>query len=174
SDATVHDPSVVRDGDAFFVFGSHLASARTSDWMHWTQISTSPEPGNVLVPNPQEEFQEALTWVDTDTFWAPDVIRLGDGRYYFYCCVGRLDQPRAALGLAVADAITGPYSNLGIMLRSGMWGEPSHDGTIYDPTVHPNTVDPDVFFDQSGRLWMVYGSYSGGIFILEMDPATGF
>ena len=25
-----------------------------------------------------------------------------------------------------------------------------------------------------GRLWMVYGSYSGGIFIVEMDPETGF
>ena len=39
---------------------------------------------------------------------------------------------------------------------------------------HPNTVDPDVFFDQAGKLWMVYGSYSGGIFILELDRATGF
>ncbi|HET8970440.1 MAG TPA: LamG-like jellyroll fold domain-containing protein, partial [Candidatus Nanopelagicales bacterium] len=36
----------------------------------------------------------------------------------------------------------------------------------------PNVVDPDVFFDRSGKLWMVYGSYSGGIFILELDPAT--
>ena len=25
----------------------------------------------------------------------------------------------------------------------------------------------------SGKLWMVYGSYSGGMFILEMDEATG-
>src|SRR6185503_8525832 len=58
--------------------------------------------------------------------------------------------------------------------RTGMFGQPSPDGTNYDPSVHPNTVDPDVFFDQAGKLWMVYGSYSGGIFILEMDPATGF
>ncbi len=54
-----------------------------------------------------------------------------------------------------------------------MWGQPSYDGTIYDPTKHPNTVDPDVFFDATGRLWMVYGSYSGGIFILELDRTTG-
>ena len=97
-----------------------------------------------------------------------------DGRFYFYYCVGRLDAPRAALGIAVSDSITGPYTNLGVILKSGMFGEPSHDGTIYDPTRHPNTVDPDVFFDRTGRLWMVYGSYSGGIFILELDPATGF
>jgi len=41
------------------------------------------------------------------------------------------------------------------------------------PTIHPNAVDPHVFFDVDGDLWMVYGSYSGGIFILEMDPETG-
>lgn len=48
------------------------------------------------------------------------------------------------------------------------------DGEVYDATEKPNVVDPDVFWDKDGKLWMVYGSYSGGIFILELDPATGF
>ncbi len=39
--------------------------------------------------------------------------------------------------------------------------------------VHPNVVDPNTFFDTTGNLWMVYGSYSGGIFILAMDETTG-
>lgn len=34
-------------------------------------------------------------------------------------------------------------------------------------------VDPDVFYDKDNNLWMVYGSYSGGIFIMKMDPVTG-
>jgi arabinan endo-1,5-alpha-L-arabinosidase len=37
----------------------------------------------------------------------------------------------------------------------------------------PNVVDPNTFFDKDGKLWMIYGSYSGGIFILEMDATTG-
>ena len=57
--------------------------------------------------------QEALAWVGSNTFWAPDVIRLPDGRFYFYYCVGRLDAPVAALGVAVSDSITGPYTNVG-------------------------------------------------------------
>ena len=176
TNVTVHDPSVVRVGSEFYVFGSHLASARTSDWQRWTQITTdtTADGGNALVPDPQTQFQEALDWVNSETFWAPDVIQLGDGRFYFYYCVGRLDAPVAALGVAVSDSITGPYTNVDLMLRSGMFGQPSEDGTNYDATRHPNTVDPDVFFDQTGKLWMVYGSYSGGIFILELDPATGF
>jgi len=173
TEVTVHDPSVVRDGGTFYVFGSHLASARSTDLMHWVQISTSPAVGNALVPNPAVEFQAALAWAQTDTFWAPDVIRLPDGKYYFYYCACQGTSSRSALGLAVADQITGPYRNVGIMLESGMWGQPSPDGQIYDNAIHPNTVDPSVFFDQTGKYWMVYGSYSGGIFILAMDPATG-
>jgi beta-xylosidase len=174
SNVTVHDPSVVRAGSQFHVFGSHLASARTGDWMHWTQISSEPNATNPLVPNPQSHFASAIAWVGgNNAFWAPDVIQLGDGRFYYYYCIGRLDEPRAVLGVAVADTISGPYTDRGIILRSGMWGLPSEDGTIYDPTRHPNAVDPDVFFDQAGKLWMVYGSYSGGIFILQMDPGTG-
>ena len=50
----------------------------------------------------------------------------------------------------------------------------SEDGvTNYDAQVHPNVVDPNTFFDQAGKLWMIYGSYSGGIFILAMDETTG-
>lgn len=171
-EAVVHDPSVVRGRETFYVFGSHLASAKTTDLMNWTQISTSPATGNPLVPNAAVEFQEVLSWAQTNTFWAPDVIRLGDGKYYMYYCACRGDAPRSAMGLAVADSIEGPYRHVAVLLRSGMSGA-SEDGTPYDATKHPNVVDPAVFFDQAGKLWMVYGSYSGGIFILEMDPATG-
>ena len=173
SSATVHDPSVVRSGSSYYVFGSHLASASSTDLMNWTQISTSAAAGNALVPQPAVEFQEALTWAQTNTFWAPDVIRLGDGRYYFYYCACKGDSPRSALGIAVADSITGPYHNVTIFLKSGMYGQISPDGKLYDNAIHPNVVDPSVFYDANGTLRMVYGSYSGGIFIMTLDPATG-
>ncbi len=174
TNVSVHDPSIVRDGSTFYIFGSHLASASTTDLMHWTQLSTDPVVGNPIFPNPPVDLADAVAWVGGSYgYWAPDVIKLGDGHDYFYYCVGRLDQPRAALGLAVSDTITGPYSDLGVMLRSGPGGQPAEAGSVYDPTIHPNTIDPAVFYDQTGRLWMVYGSYSGGIFILELDPASG-
>lgn len=34
-------------------------------------------------------------------------------------------------------------------------------------------VDPHAFVDADGRHRLVYGSYSGGIFLLDLDPATG-
>ena len=173
SEATVHDPSVIRVGERYYVFGSHLGAAWTSDLMNWTQISTNAAAGNTLIPNVAVEMQEALSWASTNTFWAPDVIQLGDGRFYMYYCNSIGNAPRGVTGLAVADAVGGPYRNVGVLLKSGMWGQASPDGTIYDATVHPHTVDPAVFFDATGRLWMMYGSYSGGIFIMELNPETG-
>ncbi len=173
SNVSVHDPSVIKVDETYYVFGSHLASAKSKDLMSWTQLSSGVDEGNVLIPNVTEELSETLSWAQSDTLWAPDVIQLSDGKFYMYYDACRGDSPLSAMGIAVSDKIEGPYKNKGIILKSGMAGT-GDDGEIYDATVKPNVVDPDVFFDKNGKLWMVYGSYSGGIFILELDSNTGF
>ncbi|WP_024462406.1 family 43 glycosylhydrolase [Marinimicrobium sp. LS-A18] len=174
AEATVHDPSVIKVDDTYYVFGSHLAAAKSDDLMQWQQVADGANAANPLFDDVQTELRETFEWAQTDTLWAADVIQLEDGRFYMYYNASRGDSPRSAMGVAVADEIEGPYRNEGIFLRSGMWGQPSEDGTIYDARIHPNVVDPDAFFDAEGKLWMVYGSYSGGLFIFEMDPETGF
>ncbi|GIP17689.1 hypothetical protein J40TS1_33310 [Paenibacillus montaniterrae] len=37
----------------------------------------------------------------------------------------------------------------------------------------PNAIDPELSYDSAGNLWMSYGSWSGGIYILQIDRATG-
>lgn len=166
-EVSVHDPSIIKAGDGYYyIFGSHMAAARSLDLIAWEQISFDAQEGCTLVENVQEEMKEALRWARTDTFWAPDVQQLADGRYYYYYCTCEGSSPLSSLGLAVSDKPEGPYENLGVFLKSGMAG--------YDATELPNVVDPHTFFDKEGKLWMVYGSYSGGIYILEMNPETGF
>lgn len=165
-EASVHDPSVIRAADGvFYIYGSHMAAARSTDLMSWSVFSRNADTGCRLVENVQEEMKEALAYAKTTTFWAPDVIQLADGRYYLYYCACEGSSPLSALGLAVADGPEGPFRDLGVFLKSG--------GPGYDATVLPNAVDPCVFFDREGKLWMVYGSYSGGIYILEMNEETG-
>jgi len=169
---SVHDPSVIKVDNAYYVFGSHLAAAKSEDLRNWRLLESRVHNGNRLIPNVYTELEETFAWAETDTLWAPDVTRLADDRFYMYYCACRGDSPLSALGIAVANDVEGPYENLGIILQSGgMWAP---DQTIYDANVHPNVVDPHVFYDAEGKLWMVYGSYSGGIFILELDPETGF
>lgn len=174
ANVTVHDPAIVRDGATYHVFGSHMASASSKDLLAWKQIASGPATPNALIrnQNPRAEFAEALAWAQTDTFWAPDVIKLGDGKYYYYYCACQGSSPLSALGLAVADSIEGPYANVAILLKSGMTGM-SPAGVNYNVNIHPNVVDPSLFYDKTGKLWMVYGSFSGGIFILAIDSAPG-
>ena len=40
-------------------------------------------------------------------------------------------------------------------------------------TYWPNCIDPCAFFDEEGELWLAYGSWSGGIFMLKLDKETG-
>lgn len=175
SEVSVHDPSVIRVDGTWYVFGSHLAGAKTDDLMHWTLIDSGVRADNVIIPDATKEMEEAFTWAQTDTFWAPDVIQLSDGRFYMYYCNCEGSSPLSALGIAVADSVEGPYRDLGVILKSGQDADtPDENGDVYDATVEPNVVDPCVFFDADGRLWMVYGSYSGGIYILELNPETGF
>ena len=49
------------------------------------------------------------------------------------------------------------------------------DNGSYDCTygMYPNCIDPTVFYDEQGNLWMTYGSFSGGIYILPLVEETG-
>ena len=160
---SLHDPSVMEADGLYYIYGSHMQAAKSEDLVNWKMFSRLDKCN--LQPDYAVEFKEALSFAETGTFWAPDVIRLSDGRYYMYYCCCEGSKPLSALGLAVSDSPEGPFENVQILLRSGDGG--------YDATQYPNAIDPCVFFDKDDRLWMVYGSYSGGIFLLELDPETG-
>lgn len=174
TNVSVHDPSIVEENGTYYIFGSHLAVAKTTDLMNWTMVDAGVKKNNKVIPDALSEMSEAFTWAHTKTFWAPDAIQLEDGKFYYYYCNCEGSKPLAALGVAVADNIEGPYKDLGVILKSGMSvNTPSENGDVYDATNYPNVVDPCVFYDKDGKLWMMYGSYSGGIFILELNKKTG-
>lgn len=194
NDYGVHDPSVIKVDGTYYIFGSHLAAAKSTDLMNWQEVSSLTE-GNVdtspLFQTYSTEIAEGIAW--TDNFsgnWAANVIQAPNGKFWFYynhCGQAKPEEPnigtevcyhRSYLGLAEADSIEGPYVNKGIFLRSGHRdGElatyPVDGVTEYNAAIHPNAIDPTTFYDKDGGLWMVYGSYSGGIFVLDIDETSG-
>lgn len=58
-------------------------------------------------------------------------------------------------------------------MSAGVNNEWFNGNTAYNTEYAPNAIDPTIFEDKNGKLWMTYGSWSGGIFILEINPATG-
>lgn len=55
-----------------------------------------------------------------------------------------------------------------ITYNSGWFSNSNYNNYLY-----PNAIDPTIYYDTDGTMYMCYGSWSGGIFTLEIDPATG-
>ena len=124
--------------------------------------------------------------------WAPDVIwNKQMQKWCMYLSING-DNWYSSIILLTADKITGPYRYQAPVVMSGF-----HTGTSYKDTDlelvigtqaslpgryavgsgwgrrYPNCIDPCVFYDEEGKLWMSYGSWSGGIWMLELDEETG-
>lgn len=166
---SVHDPSIIKADDSYYIVGSHAMFAKSSDLIQWEQLASSINT-DIMFEDVREELAEDFKYAKTNTTWASDLVQLKDGKYYLYYCLCEGSSPLSALGVAVSDSVEGPYKKVKTFLHSGT--SPQF-GKTYDARVHPNAIDPDVFYDKDGKLWMVYGSYSGGIFILEMNEKTG-
>jgi arabinan endo-1,5-alpha-L-arabinosidase len=98
----------------------------------------------------------------------------------------------SSIVLLTADKITGPYRYQAPVVISGFKNGNSYKDTDLEIVIGeqaslperynvgnkwgerwPNNIDPCVFYDEEGNLWMSYGSWSGGIFMLALDEETG-
>ena len=122
--------------------------------------------------------------------WAPDVIYNKKlGKYCMYLSING-DGWYSSIIMLTADNITGPYRYQAPVVMSGFRAQSSYTATDasivlgetmpdrYAPSDNygnhwPNAIDPCVFYDEDGNLLMSYGSWSGGIFMLQLDEETG-
>jgi arabinan endo-1,5-alpha-L-arabinosidase len=191
---TVHDPSIFMVNDAsstdkFRIIGSFLASAKTGDFMKWTLEQSGggsypttlkyypKDNSNASVQTVAQQREDVLkpTTNDGFNFFASDIHRMPSGKFYHYYSMTSTWKS-SAIGVAIADNADGNYVTQGLFVRSAEAGNnKSPDGVqTWASNAHPNCIDPQAFFDKDGNnFYMVYGSWSGGIFIFEMDVNTG-
>jgi arabinan endo-1,5-alpha-L-arabinosidase len=72
------------------------------------------------------------------------------------------------------------FTNIPELFRDGVFSKKDlenapwfKDNGEYDDTVYPNCIDPALFYDADGRLWMTYGSFFGGTYVMPIDESTG-
>lgn len=221
---SVHDPSVFYDKGEYYIFGSHLAQAKSSDLRNWTQMFTKEydNPSSIL-GDLDQNLKKVFEWAghdDADTknggysIWAPDVIwnaayQWEDGTQgaYMYYFSSSSTWRRSVISFAVSKNVEGPYKFVDTVIYSGFTEKDATDGsdrniqyegtnidelikegvikegfsekwvrdngTVYNNDYAPNAIDPNLIKEKNGTLWMSYGSWSGGIFLLQLDPATG-
>lgn len=124
--------------------------------------------------------------------WAPDVIyNKAMNKWCMYLSVNG-DYWYSSIILLTADNIEGPYRYQAPVVISGFFENNSYKDTDLEIVLgeqaslparyntgekwgdrYPNNIDPCVFYDEEGKLWMSYGSWSGGIWMLELDENTG-
>jgi arabinan endo-1,5-alpha-L-arabinosidase len=185
SNVSVHDPSVFKANNYYYIIGSHLAVAKSSDLMKWQQLTIGwQDGGNPFYPvdNPdpsvqtmEEQIKDVERGKENELgFFAADIQAMEDGRFFHYYCL-TASWKSSAIGLAIAENPEGPYVTQGLIVRSAMAGENrAPDGVaVWTEKLYPNCIDPQAFYDNEGNFWLVYGSWSGGIFLLELDPGTG-
>lgn len=84
------------------------------------------------------------------------------------------------LGVAKKYPTHYSFTNIDTLLKKGVFGYRKvtnapwfKENGNYNMAEFPNCIDPTVFYDKNGDMWMVYGSYSAGVFIMPMDEETG-
>lgn len=163
----VHDPSIVKDGEYFYCYNTDVAFGadvrpgiqirRSKDLVDWEfygwVFSGLPAKGSDFITKNGGTPFKAL--------WAPYVMKVGNEFRLYYSLSSAV--PRlSVIGLATSAFPTGPWTEVGTVVTS-----------LNDAAVQTNAIDPTVVVGKDGKPWMYYGSAWDGIYILELDPATG-
>lgn len=149
-----HDPTLLIQGDRWFVFSTGRGLQRlasTDEGKTWRRLApvfgTAPAWWADAVPE-----HKALD------VWAPKLFT-HRGRVWVLYSISTFGKNRSAIGLASSDRPDGDWRDEGLVVQS----RPEDDF---------NAIDPDLFVDTDGKLWLSYGSFWGGLRLTELDPDT--
>lgn len=125
---------------------------KSSDLVNWAYV------GNAFTGLP--------SWADVSgaSLWAP-AIKYFNGQYYLYYT-------------ASASSLAGGASAIGVGTSASPAGPFVDSGTpVVEPEVATNccggayrsTLDPDEIQDSSGQRWILFGSFTGGLFVRKLS-----
>lgn len=184
----------------YYVMGTQLEAAYSKDLLNWTHFQPSFSVNGSETKDFLKVFAESAAWSNhydnakmKENLWAPDVIyNRALKKWCLYFSVNG-DDWLSSIALLTSDRIEGPYEFKGTVVCSGMDNFSSGLGNIDYKKVTgsdriasrymkdgkwigeygSSCIDPSVLYDETGNLWMFYGSWSGGIFLIKLDENTG-
>lgn len=156
-----HDPVIMREGDYYYVFGTGmdnrkpLMARRSRDLVHWEALpgplAAIPDWAHEAVPSARD-------------LWAPDISKV-NGRYRLYYAVSRFGTRQSAIGLLTSASLDPASPDYG-------WRD---EGVVLSSSdaVDYNAIDANFVIDEQGRHWLTFGSFWGGLKLVELDHETG-
>ncbi|QJX48201.1 family 43 glycosylhydrolase [Hymenobacter taeanensis] len=158
----VHDPStIVKEGNKYWIFatGQGIYSMYSTDLVNWT-----PGPRTVFVNNAYPGWINGKVPGFAGNFWAPECIFL-NGKYYLYYSCSTFGSKVSAIGLATNVTLDPTSPNY-------KW-EDQGEVVSTSASSDVNAIDPAVFRDTNGDVWLSYGSFFGGIRVTQLSATTG-
>jgi arabinan endo-1,5-alpha-L-arabinosidase len=196
----VHDPYMLQDPAThiYWLYGTHQTLAYSTDMstFTYTTLSTSYGACNAAegtywitsdahcpIIGPDFASWSGLQTPPSDNngknidTWAPSLF-YANGTYYQYYAIPFEPSTgaEAVIGLATSTTAYGPWTDDGYVVTS--WSNatsavPSPNPWDFTAGTTWNAIDPAPFADASGNWWLVYGSWSDGIRVLQLQaPAT--
>lgn len=174
----VHDPAVLKVGDTYYMYSTDAiffqrrnpGEKRPDVKMGNIQVRTSKDlvnwkfEGWAFDSIPTEAKNWVLTQADNKgatNIWAPYPVQYKN-KFRLYYCVSAFGLQTSYIGLAESDSPLGPWKMKGAVVKTKR-GD------------NMNAIDPSIITDAAtGKMWMHYGSYFGGLYTVELNTETGF
>lgn len=187
--AAIHDPAIALESGNYYIFGTHRDFAISHDLVNWEGLDCN------ITRDYERLFRDVWqSWPKQPgnpdlkgNMWAPDLIwNPVMHKWCMYMSVNG-DHYRSLIVLLTADHLDGDWNLVGPVVYSG-FDQETAEATDVPRVLGPepdlsryrslkdtkiNAIDAGVGFDEEGRLWMNFGSWFGGIWLLELDPSTG-
>ncbi|MBP5484084.1 MAG: family 43 glycosylhydrolase [Bacteroidales bacterium] len=150
-----HDPVCINEDGTWYLFstGMGVNILSSTDCKKWE------EAGQVFETAPQWALESVPSY--RGHTWAPD-ISLHNGKYYLYYSCSSFGKNDSAIGLVTNETLNPGADNYrwedqGPVVRS----EGGRDNY--------NAIDPNLFVDEDGTPWLSFGSFWGGVQLVQLD-----
>lgn len=158
-----HDPSIAKDGDTWYLFGTNNGPVRkgelpvrcSKDLHQWKLC------GYVLDKIPDWIREQSPK---TRELWAPDISYF-QGEYHLYYAFSVFGKNTSGIALLTNKTLNPSdpdfhWVDRGLVLRSQ-----AEDDF--------NAIDPNLVVDEKRQPWLAFGSFWSGIKMRRIDPNTG-
>ncbi len=193
TDGKVYPTDATGRKKVYCIFGSHMAWAKSYDLQNWTEFTNNIKTNyaTIFATDASYSAHGSKTYDVSGNLWAPDVIyNEAMGKWCMYMSVNG-DSFFSSIVLLTAESLTGDWTRVGTVVYSlGNKNTYTSETDVADytsstdryywyrnsvsnHTYGTNAIDPCVTYDENGDLWMSYGSWFGGLYLIKLDKTTG-